>query len=286
MLGHKLWQRARTQFDTYVTLRVPPPAGARTLFEPERTLVGIDARRFESVIEALEATRPQVVVNAIGLVKQKAEARDTPALIEVNALFPHLLARATAQRGLRLIHVSSDCVFSGRRGAYDAERDLPDPLDAYGRAKLLGEPEEPGCLTLRTSLVGRELQGRHGLLEWFLSQRGGRIPGYTRAIFSGLTTSRFADLLLMLVEHQPALEGLHHVATAPISKHALLTLLGQAYALRVTIEARDQPVLDRSLDGQRFWSTIGLAPPTWPAMAAELAADPTPYDSWRQPSEP
>ncbi len=285
MLGHKLWQQARPRLDTYVTLRTPPPARARALFEPERTRVGVDACRFETVVEALEATRPQVVVNAIGLVKQKPEARDAPAMIEVNALFPHLLARATAQRGVRLIHISTDCVFSGRRGHYDAEHDLPDPLDLYGRAKLLGEPDGPGCLTLRTSLVGRELTGAHGLLEWFLSQRGARVPGYSRALFSGLSTPRFAELLLTLVEHQPTLTGLHHVASAPISKQALLELLGRAYGLRIAIDACDQPALDRSLDGRRFWNALGCAPPDWPAMAAELAADPTPYDSWRQPSE-
>jgi dTDP-4-dehydrorhamnose reductase len=282
MLGHKLWQRARAHLDVHVTLRGPAPAGLRDWGAPERTWVGIDVRRFEAVARVLDAVRPHVVVNAIGLIKQKPAGDDLPALIEVNALFPQRLARATAERGLRLIHVSSDCVYSGRRGHYDAEHDLPDPVDPYGRSKLLGEPLGPGCLTLRTSLVGRELRGAHGLLEWFLSQRGARVAGYTRAFFSGLSTLRFADLLITLVQRYPTLDGLHHVATAAISKHALLELLGRAYAAPVALDAVDEPVLDRSLDGHRFWSLLGRAAPEWPAMAAELAADPSPYDSWRQ----
>ncbi len=285
MLGHKVWQRARGRLDAWVTLREPPPAGAQDLFDPARTLVGVDARRFDTVVAALEAVRPAAVVNAIGLVKQKAAARDVPALIEVNALFPQLLARLAAERGLRLIHVSTDCVFSGARGGY-GEDDPPDPTDPYGRSKLLGEPGEPTCLTLRTSLVGRELRGTHGLLEWLLARRGRRVAGYSRAFFSGLSTLRFADLLVTLLTEHPGLHGLYHVATAPISKRDLLALLGCAYAAGVEIDDTPEPALDRSLDARRFWQALALRPPDWAGMAAELAADPSPYDDWRQSREP
>ncbi len=285
MLGHKLWQRARGRLDAWVTLRDPPPACLQGLFDPGRTLVGVDARRFDTVVSALEAVRPDVVVNAVGLIKQKAAAGDAPAMIEVNALFPQRLALLAAERGPRLIHVSTDCVFSGRRGGY-GEDDPPDPPDLYGRSKLLGEPGDPACLTLRTSLVGRELRGAHGLLEWFLGRRGGRVRGYSRALFSGLSTPRFADLLLALVKERPELRGLYHVAAAPLSKRDLLAFLGRAYAVGIALDDADEPALDRSLDGRRFWRDVGLQPPDWASMAAELAADPTPYDSWRQSREP
>lgn len=284
MLGHKLWQVCRAELDAHVTLRSPLARYARLgLFEPDRTIDEVDVEEFPSVERAVTRVAPEVVVNCVGVVKQLEAARDPVVSIAVNALFPHRLARLTASRGIRLVHVSTDCVFAGTRAGY-TEDDRPDADDLYGRTKALGEVTGPGCLTLRTSIVGRELEGRLSLVEWFLAQRGGQARGFTRAIFSGLTTLAFSRVVRDLIRMRPSLAGLYHVSAEPISKHDLLRLLDECYHAGVRIEPSAELSIDRSLSSDRFRRAAGFAPMPWPEMVREMAADPTPYDAWRSPA--
>jgi dTDP-4-dehydrorhamnose reductase len=260
MLGHVVGRELGRRFDTYVTVRGAGDGPA--------VLGGVDARRLETVVAALDRVRPEAVVNCIGAIKQRQEGRDPETAIAVNAVFPHQLAPACAARGARLIHISTDCVYSGRQGAY-RETDPPDPEDLYGRSKLLGEPAGDGCLTVRTSLIGRELGTANGLVEWFLAQSG-RVDGYVNAIFSGITTQACADVLADVIDRHPALCGLRHVAGEPISKHDLLVLLREASGHAVEIEPVAKPELDRSLDASRFRGDTGWSPPTMRAMIARM----------------
>jgi len=252
------------------------------LLDPARTTTGVSAESFDSVESAVAARDPDVVVNCIGIVKQAAEARDPLVSITVNSLFPHRLAQLCRARGARLIHVSTDCIFSGRDGMY-GENDIPDPVDLYGRSKLLGEVDD-GCLTIRTSIIGRELSGAGGLLEWFLAQHGS-VRGFRRAIFSGLTTEALAELLATLICEHRELNGIRHVASAPISKHDLLGMLREAYGLDVRIVADDEMICDRSLDGTKLERETGLRAPSWAQMIAALAADETPYEQLRSATD-
>ncbi|HET8629328.1 MAG TPA: SDR family oxidoreductase [Thermomicrobiales bacterium] len=281
MLGHKLWQVCRAYFDTSITVRTDDVARLpRAIFDPDRAIPGVAATDFDSVVRAFAAVRPTVVVNCIGIVKQRRAAQDALASIAVNATFPHRLALLCRATGTRLIHVSTDCVFSGRRGAY-TESDLPDPLDLYGRTKLLGEIED-GALTIRTSLIGRELSTSQGLIEWFLSRRGGAVPGFRRAIFSGLTTSALAEAIAALIREAPLLTGIWHVAAAPIAKYDLLALVRDAIRLDIELLPDERVAIDRSLDGTRFSAATGWRAPSWPEMVAALAGDPTPYGDLRE----
>jgi dTDP-4-dehydrorhamnose reductase len=212
-----------------------------------------------------------VAVNCIGIVKQSEAARDAAGMDRVNARFPHELAAACAAREVRLIHVSTDCVFSGRRGRY-TEDDVPDPVDEYGRSKLAGEVDGPGVVTLRASMVGRELGTSNGLLEWFLSQAGGSVSGYARAVFTGPTAPELARVIARIAADHPTLEGTHHVGAEPISKLDLLLKARTAFDLDVEIEPVDEPVIDRSLDSARLRAAIGWEPPDWDRMLDELAA--------------
>jgi dTDP-4-dehydrorhamnose reductase len=198
----------------------------------------------------------------------------------INALFPHRLADLCGSIGTRLIHVSTDCVFSGATGGY-RESDVPDAGDLYGRSKQLGEVIRPGCLTLRTSIIGREITKSVGLLEWFMQRRQGAAQGYRRAVFSGLTTLALARVLLDVVSDHGELAGLYHVASEPICKLDLLQALNEALGLAVDIHPVDEPVIDRSLDASRFAAATGIAVPSWHRMIADLAEDPTPYDELR-----
>jgi dTDP-4-dehydrorhamnose reductase len=279
MLGHKLWQDFSARFDTYATIRSSqnPPA----VLDPARTVANVSAETFDTVAGVVGSVRPDVVVNCVGIVKQAPEARDPIASIVVNSLFPHRLAELCDVVGARLVHVSTDCVFSGRVGGY-SESDLPDPEDLYGRSKLLGEVADGShCLTIRTSIIGRELERSNGLLEWFLSQRGRTIRGYRRAIFSGLTTKALARVVASVVAEHPALSGIRHVAAEPISKLDLIQMLKDAYNMTVEILPDDEVVCDRSLDGTRFEQETGLRAQPWPEMIAELASDDTPYEQLR-----
>ena len=282
MLGHKLVQRLGSRFETWATVRgdAPAPAAARIL-DRSRTVTRVRVEAPETVARALEESRATTVVNAVGIVKQLDAAKAAVPSIRINALFPHELAAMCADHGARLVHISTDCVFSGERGGY-VEDDVPDARDLYGRSKLLGEVvDAPNAVTLRTSIVGRELQGALGLFEWFLSQRGSRVRGFSRAIFSGVTTAVLADLIGDLIERPQPLAGLWQVSAAPIDKLTLLRELRDALGIEVEIEPDDSLVIDRSLDSSRFRNETGWTPPAWEAMLADLAADPIPYEELR-----
>jgi dTDP-4-dehydrorhamnose reductase len=282
MLGHKLRQILSPRFETFATYRRTPSARDSVgVIDAARSIAGVHAESFDSVVGAVAVARPDVVINCIGIVKQSDEAKDPIRSITINALFPHRLAGLCRASGARMIHISTDCVFDGARGGY-RESDPPSATDLYGRTKLLGEVDAEGCLTLRTSIIGRELAGSHGLVEWFLSQEGSHVRGYRNAIFSGLTTNALAEVIAVLVERQRDLQGLWQVASQPISKHDLLTLLKGAYDLDVEIEPYDEFHCDRSLDGSRFAAATGIEIPEWSAMVAAMADDSTPYEEIRR----
>lgn len=281
MLGHKVWQVLKNRFQVHVATREGWTRwGGIGLFEPDRFHGGLDAGDLDTLVRILGATRPEVVVNCVGIVKQVAAASDPVASLTVNALFPHRVAAACQMTGARLIQISTDCVFSGRKGGY-TEGDTPDAEDLYGRTKLLGEVSGPRCLTLRTSIIGRELSRQSGLLEWFLANKGKKARGYTQAIFSGFTTQALGETLARIIGELPVLSGLYHVASEPISKHVLLTKIAKALDLGITVEPYADYQCDRSLDASRFQAEACWQPPSWDTMIQELTADPTPYDQWR-----
>jgi dTDP-4-dehydrorhamnose reductase len=284
MLGHKLWQAFRDRAETFVTLRRPLSSyAAHELFDAKRVIEGIDVAREKDMKFALDKSKAEVVINAVGVVKHRKEAHDPIRSITINSLLPHQLAAAVTARGARFIHLSTDCVFSGAKGNY-SETDPADPQDLYGRSKLLGEVTGPGCLTIRTSMVGRELESKLGLLEWFLAQRGGSAKGYQKAIFTGLTTPVLATLIATIAEQHKNMEGLRHIAADAITKYDLLSLINATYGLKVKLEPDTSFVCDRSLNGTKFRDETGFRAPAWPEMIRALHDDPTPYDSWNPAS--
>lgn len=282
MLGHKLWQVLNEQFDVHVTFRQSfRPDNRDGIFDASKVLSNVVVQDFDSVVRAVAAVQPSVVVNCIGIVKQDAAAKDALTCILVNALLPHRLAQLCHASGTRLIHISTDCVFSGRKGNY-GESDVPDAEEMYGRTKLLGEVTDGDCLTLRTSMIGRELNGSQGLLEWFFSQEGKSVRGYKRAMFSGFTTKALAEIIAGIIAEQPHLRGLWHVASDPISKFDLLALVREVVGLNIQIEPEEQFECDRSLNGDKFQQATGFKPPAWPDMIQQLRLDTTSYTELRR----
>ena len=269
MLGHAAVGVLAEDWDVFASVRDLELAGRHEL---PAHLVGFDART-DDIANLLDEVQPDAVLNAIGLVKQLPEGQSPEAAVRLNSLLPHEVAQACASRGARLVHVSTDCVFSGalpEPGRYN-EDDLPDARDVYGRSKLLGEVVDPPGLTLRTSIIGRELERASGLLEWFAAQDGGRVTGFTRAIFSGFTTPALSRLIATVLREHPDLTGLWQIAAEPIDKHALLLRLRDVLGVDCRIAPRDEPVINRALDPSRFEQATGYRPPGWDEMLEEYA---------------
>lgn len=231
---------------------------------------GVDVENMDSLMSLFVKLRPKIVVNCIGLVKQINESNDPLAALPINSILPHRLAKLCSATGARLIHMSTDCVFSGLKGMY-VEADTSDADDLYGRSKYLGEVDYPSAITLRTSIIGHELDGARSLVGWFLAQEG-PVSGYKRAVFSGLPTVEIARIILEFVIPRPELSGLYHVSAEPINKHDLLSLVAQVYGKIIEIKPDDRVIIDRSLDSSRFRNATGFVPKSWPEMVRLMHA--------------
>jgi dTDP-4-dehydrorhamnose reductase len=270
MLGHTLLRELAERPELIVRGTARDAASVARHFPgalADTVVAGVEATDFEGVRGQIRRFAPDVVINCIGVIKQDPRVQDPVATITVNSLFPHRLSRECAEAGARLIHVSTDCVFSGENGRY-TEASAADPGDLYGRSKLLGEVTAP-ALVLRTSIIGHELTGHRSLVDWFLASAG-TVRGFTRAIYSGITTFEFARLLAEVVIPRPELTGLVHVAADPITKHDLLCLIAEEYDWPGEIVPDDQFSCDRSMTAARLLGLTGYRPPDWPTMVLEM----------------
>jgi dTDP-4-dehydrorhamnose reductase len=274
MLGHTLFSQLTMdpKLDVYATAR--SSEGLKEWFPAEmltKIRTGVDADNFDTVIRALAAIQPNVVINCIGLIKQLPIASDHLSAITVNSLLPHRISLVCRTAGARLIHISTDCVFSGMKGNY-TEEDPSDAQDLYGRSKFLGEVSYPHCVTMRTSIIGHELKGKLGLIEWFLAQEES-IRGFTKAIYSGFTTVELARIIRDVVLPNKELSGVYHVSAEPISKYDLLNLVAAKYGKIVNIEPFEDFVQDRSLNSNYFRQVTGYRPPSWEELVDEMYKD-------------
>ena len=284
MLGHKMFQRLRQRYpDTHATLRGSINDGALAkveLFRRGNVIEHVQADDLTRLIRLLRGKRPQVIINCVGLIKQRAAAKEVAPSITLNALLPHQLAEICREWDGRLIHFSTDCVFSGKTGGY-TEEDVSDAEDLYGKTKYLGEVTAENAVTLRTSIIGRELTQHASLLEWFLSQNHKKVRGYQRAMYSGVTTNQLVDVVADIIANFPRLSGIYQVTSQTISKYDLLCLLRDAYSLDIEILPDSSFFCDRSMWGGKFHRATGYICPSWPELVAELAHDATPYEQWR-----
>jgi len=272
MLGNAMF-RVLSGYDGYSVVGTVRNDSARRHFVENlqpHLLTGIDVEHHDAIVRAFALVQPDVVVNCIGLVKQVADADNPLQAIPINAMLPHRLAQLCQVGGGRLIHISTDCVFSGRTGMY-SEEDTPDATYLYGRSKLLGEVSAPHTITLRTSIIGTERDTCRSLVGWFLAQTGS-VKGYRQAIFSGLPTVELAMVIRDQVIPRTDLSGLYHVAAEAIDKDALLRLIATTYTKDITIEPSDEVVINRSLDASRFHKATGYTPPSWPELIRRMHA--------------
>jgi len=269
MLGHQLLKYLGENNDVRVTLRQELHAYSRyNLFNEDNAYPDVEVTDYNRVSDVISEFVPEAVVNVVGIIKQRHSSNDRETSIELNALFPHKLAKLCHLSGSRLVHISTDCVFSGKKGNYN-EGDLSDAEDVYGKTKYLGEVNEKGAITLRTSIIGRELSRKASLLEWFLSQKKG-VTGFKKAIFSGLTTIEMSRVIERVLVDYPDKYGIYHVSSSPISKYELLKLINSVFSKQLIIEEDDKFICDRSLNSDKFRSEFQYSPPTWQGMIEEL----------------
>ena len=270
MLGNAVFRYFATQTRHETVGIVRSDRSARLLPEAlhERIAVAGEVEDPDQLVQMFSRHRPTLVVNCVGLVKQLASAEDPTAAIPINSLLPHRLANLCELIGARLVHLSTDCVFSGAKGMY-VEDDLPDAKDVYGRTKLLGELKYPHTVTLRTSIIGHELAGARSLVGWFLAQQG-TVRGFSRAIFSGLPTVEIARVIDQYVLPRPDLSGLYHLSAEPIDKLSLLKLVAKIYGNEIQVDDDPSFIIDRSLDSTRFRAETGYRPADWPSLVQQM----------------
>jgi len=270
MLGHQLVSSFRGRHVVAGTVRKPADCYRDISSHlPDRLFSAVDVRDFPAIESAVAQFGPDAVINAVGIVKQRHEAKNVVDSIEVNALLPHRLANMCLLAGVKLIHLSTDCVFAGTRGNYSDDA-LHDARDLYGRSKSMGETAGPGIITLRTSIIGLELARKASLVEWFLALEE-RIRGFTKAIYSGFSTLEIARIIEQLLISPIELSGTYNVSSEPIDKFSLLCGLRERLRKEIEIIPDDSFACDRSLNSDRFRSEFNYQPPTWETMLDELA---------------
>jgi dTDP-4-dehydrorhamnose reductase len=274
MLGHKMLQILEGAFPSqvYGVLRGSKDRLSSYGFvAPDRLIDQVNVESTQALLKVLNEIRPQFVINCIGITLRKAEHDSTQKNFAINGVLPQILSFWCQQHQAKFIHFSTDCVFNGARGNY-TEHDLPDAEDVYGRSKYLGEtPYHPSALTLRLSIVGRELFGKTELLEWFLAQKNKKISGFSEVYYSGVTTSVAAREVVKIIQKFPDLAGLYHVSSEKISKYDLLMMANQIFKANVEIQKDPSKKSDKSLNCDRYIRETRFIKPSWPEMLKELA---------------
>lgn len=282
MLGHKLIQILKSDFEVFSVIRSNYKKFEKFGITPPKKVFGpVDVEDFEAIENIIKKSEPDFVINAVGVIKQVKDSKDTFLTININSIFPRRLAAVAPEYGFRLINISTDCVFSGKKGNYN-EKDLSDAEDLYGKSKYLGEVSGKNCLTVRTSIIGRELFSAHSLIEWFLSNRGGKIKGFKNAIYTGFPTIVFAEIISGIIKDHPEMEGLYHVSSEPINKYQLLKLVNKEFKADIEVVPFEDFYCDRSLDSTKFRNLTGFKPQSWEKMIELMADDAARYDSWRE----
>lgn len=274
MLGHKLFQHLSTyeQFNVFGSARSPDKL-LEIIPKSQWGLLrfGVDANRFDTIMQIVREIKPELVVNCIGKIKQRYAGLNTQNHIYINSLLPHKIAGVCDDVGARMLHFSTDCVFNGQQGSY-SEEDISNAEDIYGKTKYLGEVNYPHCLTLRMSIIGHEISSQFGLLEWFLAQKD-QVFGFTRHIYSGFPTVELAVLLARYIIPNVQLNGVYHLSSEPITKYELLRLVAQRYNKQTEINPDEHTICDRSLNSSRLRDLVGFKHPTWPEMIDHMYED-------------
>lgn len=279
MLGHQMWRilnawaqgsvhqilgTVRKSKDHYKALNLP---------NTQNLIDGVDVGDFKKLNFLFEETKPTVVINCVGLTLRKKDLGDIEKCYQLNGMLPQFIAHWCNTHNAKLFHFSTDCVFDGQKGSAYFESDMPSAFDHYGQSKYLGEVNSGNNLTMRLSIVGRELENKTELIEWIFSQKGKSAKGFAAAKYSGMTTNFVAREVIRVLEKFPDLAGVYHVSSEPITKYEIMQKLNDKFKLNIQIEKNSDYVSDKSLDSTRYQKMTGFQRPSWDEMIDDLYAD-------------
>jgi len=205
---------------------------------------------------------PDVIINCIGITTRRGISRNMSNTDFINSRFPHKISEWVSIKNRRLIHFSTDCVFSGKKGDY-LDDDKPDANDIYGMSKAKGEIDNNSSLTLRCSMIGREIYNHTELFEWLYSMKNKDIEGYANVIYSGVTTFWMGDVIKKILKNNISLSGIYNISSEPISKYHLLLKLSDAFKLNVNVSANLNIKSNKVLNSKKFAEITGIIPPNW-----------------------
>lgn len=268
MLGHMLVRHLSPNCEVIFTTRKVTENSQHRLFA-----VSDSSKTKADLVELVRKETPHVIINCIGYIKQRDQSHCSEMVL-LNSWFPHLLSDLSEEQNFKVLHFSTDCVFSGREGDYEIGS-KPDPVDLYGVSKLAGEVGQKNCLTLRTSIIGHELKNKKSLIEWFFSQSNS-CGGFRGAIYTGLTTLKISQLISdyfldPLVKGE--LHGVWHLSSPKINKYELLQKVASTYKKDIEISPLDEPRIDRSLKSDEIFKKFNLPELTWDEMIVDMYKD-------------
>lgn len=274
MIGHKIFQViSNKHLDTWVLFKKSfNDISFNEIFNKTNIIDNFDLSNFHKLSTLLNNLKPEVIINAVGITIRRGIDNIPSKSIQINSALPHFINEWVILNNKRLIHFSTDCVFSGDQGSY-TENSIPDARDIYGKSKALGEVSSKNTLTLRGSMIGREIENKTELLEWVLSQRNKQLKAFSNVIYSGITTIRMAKLVLKIIEEFPQMHGIYNVSSECISKYDLIKLFVKEFNISIDIISDDSYISKKDLDSTKFYNELGIDKPNWNDLIIELIND-------------
>ena len=275
MIGHKMYHTiSKIHKDTWVTLRKNIKSYTYSeIYNSDKVIDNIDLSNFKILLNQLNLINPDVVLNACGITIRRGINVSVSNTIILNSALPHFLNEWVTTNNKRLIHFSTDCVFTGAKGDY-LDNDKIDAFDLYGSTKSMGEViDSKHSITLRGSMIGRELENKTELFEWFLKQKNKKIKGFSNVIYSGITTTKMAEIVLKLINQYPYLSGVYNISSKPISKFELLILWNNLFDINANIEIDNSYTSNKNLISDNFYRTVSMEQPDWVELSSQLNID-------------
>ncbi len=234
----------------------------------QNQLKKINVSNLEDIKKLIIRFKPDYLINCIGLIKQLCNKKNLKETKFLNSTFPKKISKIAEKNKFKIIHLSTDCVFSGKKGNYK-EKDTADAEDIYGKSKFNGEVKSKFVINIRTSIIGNELTTSLSLLNWFLKQK--KVNGFNQAYFSGLTTLELSNILIKkIILNNKFSSGLFHVSGPNISKLILLKLIKKIYKRKTIINIDNNFKIDRSLNSSKFKKITKYKKKSWLVMIKNL----------------
>ena len=264
MIGHKMAQ-SLINFDLYLNSR----SNSNYLKEhfPNSTLSDVDFLN-QNIEELLNKILPDYIINAVGITIRRGASNNKKTNL-INSQLPNQIDFWCKENQKKQIHFSTDCVFSGDKGNYN-DLDLPDAKDDYGKSKGEGEINSNSTLTIRSSMIGREIYNKTELLEWVISNKNNKIKGFENVIYSGVTTLWMSNTVNEIIKNYPDLNGIYNISSSPISKYDLITKINTYFNLNIEIEKDYSYSSNKSLNSDRFFTKTNFKKPNWDEMLNDL----------------